>query len=73
MLALNDFDERTWDIQRTELIKNDIYNDIVKVLNYSNVNQRVIFNAILDRKLANPNIPPYIVEIIRYECSEVFL
>ena len=73
MLALNDFDEQTWDIQRTELIKNDIYNDIVKVLNYSNVNQRVIFNAILDRKLANPNIPPYIVEIIRYECSEVFL
>jgi len=73
MLTLNDFDERTWDIQRTELIKNDIYNDIVKVLNYPNVNQRAIFNAILDRKLANPNIPPYIVEIIRYECSEVFL
>ena len=73
MLALNDFDERTWNIQRTELIKNDIYNDIVKVLNYPNVNQRAIFNAILDRKLSNPNIPSYIVEIIRYECSEVFL
>jgi hypothetical protein len=73
MLALNDFDERTWNIQRTELIKNDIYNDIIKVLNYPNVNQRAIFNAILDRKLANPNIPPYIIEIIRYECSEAFL
>ena len=73
MLALNDFDERTWNIQRTELIKNDIYNDIVKVLNYPNVNQRAIFNAILDRKLSNPNIPSYIVNIIRYECSEVFL
>jgi|LakMenEpi03Aug12_release.lakeMendotaPanAssembly.Ray.scaffolds.fasta_scaffold06280_15 hypothetical protein len=73
MLAINDFDERTWDIQRTELIKNDIYNDIVKVLNYPNVDQRAIINILLDRKLANPNIPSYIVEIIRYECSNAFL
>jgi hypothetical protein len=73
MLAINDFDERTWNIQRTEFIKNDIYNDIVKVLNYPNVNQRAIINILLDRKLANPNIPSYIVEIIRYECSEAFL
>jgi hypothetical protein len=73
MLTINDFDERTWDIQRTELIKNDIYNDIVKVLNYPNVDQRAIINILLDRKLANPNIPPYIVDIIRYECSNAFL
>jgi len=73
MLAINDFDERTWNIQRTELIKNDIYNDIVKVLNHQNVDQRAIINILLDRKLSNPNIPSYIVEIIRYECSEAFL
>ena len=73
MLAINDFDDRTWDIQRTELIKNDIYSDIVKVLNHSNVDQNAIINILLDRKLANPNIPSYIVDIIRYECSNAFL
>ena len=73
MLAAVDFDERTWNIQRTEHIKNSIYNDIAQILNYPNVNHRAIINTILDKKLANPNIPKPIANVIRFECSEAFI
>lgn len=73
MLAAVDFDERTWNIQYTEHIKNNIYQDIAQVLNHPNVNHRVIIDIIVNKKLANPNIPKPIADAIRFECSEAFI
>jgi hypothetical protein len=73
MLAVNDFDKSTWNIQRTEHIKNDIYHDITQVLNYPNVDHRAVIKKVLDNKLANPDVPDYLVKLIRFECSEVFI
>jgi hypothetical protein len=72
-LAVIDFDKNTWNIQRTEHIKNDIYHDIIQVLNYPNVDHRAVIKKVLDSKLNNSNIPQYLVNIIRFECSDAYI